>query len=247
MATAEERIRELRFPPELAWGEKGPETKTLRQDIERWYSQTGGLDKAVRSAMAAQDTRRRDDSLPEFPFWEEASLDREFPVVIRDLPAGIRGSYDTEQQKVNMPAAALADPFNRQQTLEHERSHGVFGGDFKHPKYKDSLTPSREGASATAKWKAYTVRPEELDVRLAMIKRIYAYNTGRLVETPEEAERAVQWYIQNFRDLPPDHPDSPNGDSKDAKTIMGLPDRKRAKAFRRMTEVVGGTFNDGDT
>ena len=246
MPTAEERIRELRFPPELDWGERGPKTKTLRQDIGRWYTQTGGLDKAVRSAMAAQASRGRGNSMQEFPIWDEASLDREFPVVIKDLPARYRGSYDPPTGRVNMPAAALADPFNRQQSLEHERSHGVFGGDFKHPRYSESLTPAREGASETAKWKAYAVRPEELDVRLAMIKRIYAYNTGRLVETPEEAERAVQWYIQNFPNLPPDHPDSPNGDSKDAKAIMGLPDTKRAKAFRRMTEVVGGTVNDGD-
>lgn len=246
MPTAEERIRELRFPPGMAWGDKGPRTQTLRQDIARWYEPAGGLDAAVSSAMEAQGARRKNDTMPEFPFWEASSLDRELPVVIKDLPAKYRGAYDMKTGRVEMPAAALTDPFNRQQTLEHERSHGVFGGDFLHPGYQDSLTPAREDASAMAKWKAYAVRPEELDVRLAMIKRIYAYNTGRLVETPEEAERAVQWYIQNFRDLPADHPDSPNGDSKDAQAIMGLPDAKRAKAMRRMTEVVGGAYRGGD-
>lgn len=245
MPTAEERIRELRFPPQLAWGERGPKTKTLRQDISRWYSQAGGLDAAVRSAREAMASRDGGTAMQEFPVWDEAALDREIPVAIVD-ESPYYGEYKPKSGTVEMPRTSLLDPFGRQQTLEHERSHGVFGGDFQTPGYMDSFTPPRDTASDMAKWKAYAVQPDELDVRLAMIKRIYAYNTGRVVTTPSEAEQAMRWYIQNFPDLPPDHPDSPYGTGTDAKAIMGLPDTKRAKAMRRMTEVVGGAYRDGD-
>lgn len=40
----------------------------------------------------------------------------------------------------------------------------------------------------------YLSTPAEVDARLAAIKRLYAKNTGILVDTPEKAEEAINWY-----------------------------------------------------
>jgi len=79
---------------------------------------------------------------------------------------------------------------------EHELTHQL-------PKQRsiESVTnPNRAGRSWTpAKW---ALRPEELDAYAASpIKRLYAQMTGKLVDSPEEAEKALNWMKQLRDDI----------------------------------------------
>jgi hypothetical protein len=50
---------------------------------------------------------------------------------------------------------------------------------------------------------AYLTDPTEVDVRLAEIKRHYAHHTGRLVDSPEEAQKAWDWWRSYSRNFDP--------------------------------------------
>lgn len=56
------------------------------------------------------------------------------------------------------------------------------------------LTPEYADARRQAADVRYRTRPIETDAALAEVKRAYAAQTGRLVNTPEEAEKALRWF-----------------------------------------------------
>lgn len=100
-----------------------------------------------------------------------------------------------------------------QNSLEHELTHGsILGGpDFRTPgigteakKNAGPFSPLREYEGDNEshnpsmyyqpKDLRYAMNPAEIDVRLAEIKRRYAYHTGIIVDTPEKAEQAIKWF-----------------------------------------------------
>jgi hypothetical protein len=246
MADPAERIRALVLPPSPPWGERLPKTKTLRQDIERWYANAGGLNRAVELARQAQAERAKDDTMPEFPFWEPEMLDKEFTVTAvggfddAAVPGSTRAVFYPRRQTIAIgPEVAGGTAPGSQASLEHERGHGVFGGDYKNAAYLDALIAARDDAGVMPRWRSYVTKPAEMDVRLAQVKRLYAHATGRIVDTPEEAQRALDWYIRNYETIPQDTPSSPAlTRPEDAIFYNSLPAQKKQKALRRMTEVV---------
>jgi len=236
----------LRFPKAPAWGDRGPRTETLKQDIARWYEPAGGIDAAISRAERAM---RESPNDPLFPDYSTGNLNARIRVQVEDLPPGKRGYFDPYQPMVHLDDRYLAEPTSRQNVLEHERSHGVFGAGNWGKAY------AKEEPVATGKYSKsqgmpqsftdYITTPPEVDVRLAAIKRMYAYNTGRIVDSPEEAERAIKWYGQNYDQLPKDTPDSPGGRKPyDAGEYLTLPDEMRARVLQRMTEVVRNPIDD---
>ena len=223
-----EDIRRLKFPPTPAWGEGGPTTKTLREDISRWYEPAGGIDKAVDAAQVAMQQT-------DFPFkpWDPRMLDAQVPVVMAPLDSDINGMYTPALRRITFNN----DQIPTQNSLEHERSHSVFGPD------QISGPPLDDEGSKYASQRAtsYLTRPTEIDVRLANIKRHYAYNTGKIVTTPEEAVEAIKWWGRNSDDFMQQAPEREIPAYKprqEAGTYLLLPEEEKQKVFRRMPELV---------
>lgn len=236
MADPAAPIRYLRFPPTPAWGPTGPRTQTLRQDIARWYEPAGGIDKAVSSARQAMEQV----DAPFLP-WDTRGLDRPIPVVLEESPTqtwtGSKkpplGVYDQRAGRVILNPAI--DKY-KQNTLEHERSHGVFGVHGTGQGISREETRFLDSAPTN-----YITSPDEIDVRLANIKRQYAYNTGRIVDSPEEAERALKWWGRNSDDYQLEAPKAeqhPYQPKSEAGTYLLLPEEQRQKVLRRMPELV---------
>jgi hypothetical protein len=171
----------------------------------------------------------------DLPFspWSVADLDKQVPLVREQMPPQRLGEYDPGSQVIRLNRSGAPTQY----TLEHERSHSVFGPD---QYFGDSLsdTGSRfAGATDTQ----YITRPQEIDVRLANIKRHYAYNTGRIVDTPEEAERALRWWGRHsdkFEKTVPEAERPPFSPKAEAGSYLLLPEEQKQKVLRRMPELV---------
>jgi hypothetical protein len=171
----------------------------------------------------------------ELPFkpWDVADLDKQVPTVMRDLPPRTRGQYDPGDRTIALNGNRLPTQY----VLEHERSHSVFGPD----QYVEPGVQDEGSRFANSRATEYLTQPQEMDVRLANIKRHYAYNTGRIVNTPEEAERALKWWGRNSDDFDNEAPETerpPNHPKTEAGTYLLLPDELKQKVLRRMPELV---------
>jgi len=233
---AGDAVRALRFPPTPTWGRTGPSTKTLREDISRWYEPAGGIDKAIAGAREAM----QQVDAPFYP-WDPRQLDREFPVITERQPVQYQngsttpplGMYHSSTGVISLRPGI--DKY-RQNTIEHERSHAVFGTHGTGQGMSDQETRFL-GSKPTN----YITSPDEVDVRLANIKRQYAYNTGRLVDSPEEAERALKWWGRNSDDHQLEAPlpeQTPYAPKSEAGTYLLLPEEQKQKVLRRMPELV---------
>ena len=222
----EDEIRKLRFPEAPAWGEAGPSTSSLAEDIARWYENAGGLGKAVQLAQSAGAQ------------WNPDDLRRKMPVTFADTgkPSDL-GTYDPNNGKILLQPRFQTEEmdrkgrFGRQMLVEHERSHGALGV----PRQDEPLAKGA-GAFDRPEFGDYVMRPSEMRVRLAQIKRRYAHATGKIVDSPEEANKALLWYMDNA-------PNEPSGPDKDdtgqgaAVEYLYNPDVRR-KAMEMMPKVV---------
>lgn len=233
MADAEgDKIRRLRFPPAPAWDDRGPRTQTLRDDISRWYVNVpGGLDAAVAQAQAAVEAN---GGRP----WNPADLDAPSPVIVKELDRGL-GYHNSRTDELALSNQFLTDPFQRQTVLEHERSHRLYG----EPPDDSSVLPGPARWLNSDTGARYVTKPSESEVRLADMKRKYAFFTGQLVDSPEEAERAIKWYGRNFESMPDAGPDAARSGKRIAGEYLSLPDEERQKLFLRMMEVVRNQRN----
>lgn len=190
----EDEIRALIYPPAPRWGDRGPVTKSLADDIGRWYENAGGLEKAIDLAQQAGAE------------WKPEAIYKERPVRFEDSKTGVvyrttgkpaMGSYDRTTDTVRMDPGFLGDVYGnarsgRQSVLEHERSHAAIDGSGgRNPVAKSG------GAFDTPGIGEYVLTPSEMNVRLAQIKRRYAHATGQIVDTPEKAQEALYWYFDN--------------------------------------------------
>lgn len=224
-------------------------TFSLGDQIGRWYENAGGLDKAVDSAqqsMANRDPKVLDGLL--WPKWEKKGLDEKFPVS-RERDQRIpnaNGTFDWSDRRIRLSPGVQ----NHQAVLEHEGSHGLFMPG-------NSGAKQRAAAADRDRWDvphgdkhtAYLMDPAEVDVRLAEIKRRYAHHTGRLVDSPEEAQKAFDWwktYNLNFspeinegREKPIERPsDGPTTSRRATDTYDQLPEPMKQQLLHRMPEVV---------
>lgn len=90
-------------------------------------------------------------------------------------------------------------------------------------------------------WSDYVANPTEIDVRLAEIKRRYSAATGRPVNSPEEAEKAFDWFHlwgggepavdkKHYSDDPSYEPIYTG--------YFGAPEESKQQMYRRMMELV---------
>lgn len=190
----------------------GPNT-TLGTQISRWYQNTGGLDRAIAGAQAAQ--ARRDTSVLNnkvWPTWTPDQVTQSAPPIsmMSEFEQNISDNDGYWSPVFNeIKIDPTADPNERNALVEHELTH---------PALLQNLQTSRDTRSqpewnpaelaqikpgypspGTAEYKQYLAHPTEIDVRLAEIKRRYAHYTGELVETPEQAEQAWNWWKRNQR------------------------------------------------
>jgi hypothetical protein len=221
--------------------------------VAPYYAKTpGGYSGAVRAAESAR-TLHPTPSYQPLSFTER-SLARPVPVDSRVPPAGVTsyGQFDPATGRATMhpwnigPNAGQGRPGLARSTLEHELTHarvqdlqpGV-------PISEDSLLAgqSRTGAPFAdtprqAAYRRYASSAVEIDPRLAQVKRLYAQQTGRLVDTPEEADRALRWYNQAG------HATDPNSEASTFRHVYtnqpmpALTDWWH-EATRRMTQLVG--------
>lgn len=221
-------IRRLVGPPSPEWGDRGPQTDTLREDISRWYRPAGGLGLAVFMSQVASD---RNGTQP----FDPNRMDEEIPVTIERMQPLMDGGWYPSSRRIAMSERLMAEPAGRQEALEHERTHALLHQAADAP--IDQTT--RYSANATSPdWASYIKRPSEMDVRLAAIKRRYAYHTGKIVDTPDEARKALKWYGRNHDSMDPKSEDFDANAKRAAGEYLLLPKDKRDRVLKRMTEVV---------
>jgi hypothetical protein len=217
---------------------------TPESQFSRWYENSGGFDKAVRQAQLAQVERsiRGDDG--DYPFldWNAKALSRPIPSAFGDSSHLAHYSHGTKYQQPSITIRDNLDISNggSQFILDHELGHGVYvenNGDFEAPR---NAVPMPEGtlpSGVNRKNASYYRKPSEIDTRLGTIKRAYAFNTGKLPETPEDSEKALQWYIDNW-EAPAGTDDAPEQMRDSARVYMGMPSDQKKQVLRRMLEVV---------
>lgn len=235
-------------------------TTSLGEQVGRYYKNAGGLSKAVSSAQEAQ--KNRDPKVLDGLLWpkvEKGRINKQFPVdVSAESNQNADGLYDTENESVWLNK----DDRNQQATLEHELSHGAYipsvGARGKqYTASRDSSSWVRpHGDNTTGAWDwgsrsdtaNYLTDPTEVDVRLAEIKRRYAHHTGNLVETPEEAQEAWDWWSAYGRNLEPQYNEgmSPYERPNESPTMSrdqfnfydSLPPQMKQQMLHRMPELV---------
>ena len=260
-------IREfLKSPPGGGFHPEGGDLSapTPRSQWSRWYDNAGGFDKAVKMAQA----RIASDPDPEFHSWKPSDLDKEFPVVFnkqrtKDVQGSFKyrgigtdgkmsdgspvpeGTVPKDKPFIEMSTKYLKAPHaGAQETLDHELGHGVYS-----PVDKGGLSrlaDSPDPTSQTLNWDNYALQKGEIDTRLAVIKRLYAWNKGIIVDTPEQARDALHWYIENHKNIDPNSPDNPEEElSKGgyennvaaARLYLQLPGVKQKEVLSRMPKV----------
>lgn len=230
----EDEIRRLLYPRAPEWTAEGPSTQSLAEDISRWYENAGGLERAIGLAQDAGAS------------WKPEAIYAKRPAVFEKTENGryrsgednTMGSYDPTTGKVRLsPKFQESEQSHkgsgRQAILEHERSHGALGVE---PLATDKPMAEAGGWWQTPGYGNYILTPSEMTVRLAQIKRRYANATGKIVDSPEEAEKALYWYMDNA----PDEPKGPDRDPTGQGTAVEylFQPAVRRKAVELMPKVV---------
>jgi len=260
-------IREfLKSPPGGGFHPDGGDLSapSPRSEWSRWYGNAGGFDKAVNMAQA----RIASDPDPGFHSWDPSDLDRVFPVVFKkqqskktqgsfrfhglgtdnkmsDGAAPPKGMRPKDKPFVELNPKYLVVPHaGAQETLDHELGHGVYSpvGDGAHDQFAES--PGDD--PGYRQWENYVLTKGEIDTRLAGIKRLYAWHKGIIVDTPQQARDALQWYIDNYKNIDPNSPDNPEEElskggeetqAAAARLYLKLPGVKQKELLKRMPKV----------
>lgn len=235
-------------------------TSTLGAQIGRWYDNAGGLKKAISAAQESQATRDTSvlgDAM--WPKWKpEDVTSRTATVEMSDrLPSRNTGEWSTDG------AVYLAKGGDKelQSTLEHELSHNAYVRD--RPTFRGQSSaasaggsawsvPERHGFEHDPGFASYLMSPAETDVRLAEVKRHYAHHTGRLVDSPAEAQKAWDWYRSYNRNFQPgvnpeiERPgEEPTMTTRQFEFYDSLPDDAKKQMLHRMPELVKGGVLSG--
>lgn len=254
---APEKAPPLRQPSVLDGLKSQGPTTSLGEQVGRWYRNAGGLDRAADAAQEAQknrDTKVLDGLL--WPKWERDRLDRQIPVSVRhrdDVPSDVEGAYAASGPNAG---SIWLRPGQRQMqaSLEHEATHGAYVPNpaaraRQRAKSNKSETWTRPDSKGDTEYFHYLTDPAEVDVHLAEIKRRYAHHTGNLVETPEDAKKAWDWWTAYGRNFDPAHnmdrdkqyerpAESPTMDRRDFNFYDSLPPQMKEQMLHRMPELV---------
>jgi hypothetical protein len=223
---------------------------TLGDQIGRWYEPAGGLGNAIKSAQTAQ--KNRDGSVLDgllWPKWEPADVTQRTPASITiSAPsqdqAGPEGRWDSYPGSVWLKKGSA---WPQQPVLEHELGHNAYVRDTATLRSQEDATEKGaagwnvpHGGTDRADFYRYALDPAEVDVRLAEIKRRYAFATGRLVDSPEEAQKAWDWWRSNYYESPPDKndPERPTMTPGQFRIYDNLPGPMQRQMFHRMPELV---------
>lgn len=229
-------------------------TATLGEQVGRWYENSGGLNAAVQKAQESQ--QKRDPKVLDgllWPKWKPEDVNKRAPVTTSDTDpyykeAGNDGWHDPNSGSIWLRDGAP----NKASVLGHELGHHVYA--------RDADTVVRQQAAAEdgvsgwhmphggdkkSDYYRYTLEPAEVDVRLAEIKRHYAHHTGRLVDSPEEAQKAWDWWSSYRRNFTPgvnehiERPeDAPTLDMRTFDRYDTLPPQMKQQMLHRMPELV---------
>lgn len=179
----------------------------LASNVGRWYENAGGYPAAEAAAMQAQhnNTMRppTGDWRKTWPSFSAKSLHKPVDVYVQGqegVPASngvsVNGADTIWLDAPGVSAVNKAAPTQLpQNTLEHELSHASYGVNSLEPFPLPQETKSNPPIGYSDKYVDYTLIPAEIDVRLAEIKRRFAHETGTLVETPQQAEQAWDWWF----------------------------------------------------
>ena len=214
---------------------------TAGSQIGRWYKKAGGLDRAIegaQQAMDGRDFRVLDSGM--WPTWQPEDVTQSRPAYYRrdmDQP-GVLGWWDPRDLGIRMA------PDANQAALEHELTHHYLLRSLDNDRAVDAAT------AASERWpsiplKAYLTEPPEVDARIAEIKRRYAHFTGRLVNTPEEAKEAWEWWRENQHKFHEGksqqyQDNKPSLTPKTFEFYDSLPGVMKEQIFHRMPELVQG-------
>lgn len=212
---------------------------TLGSQIARWYERTpGGLAGAVDAAQQAMGSRDR-GILPNHKWtrWSPQDvLDKRATLDVYPRPgAPYLGQYDP------MKGEVYADPRSEkfQTTLEHELSHHAYADSDQTYASPSSYDGYPSAMNSEQDFVAYVLTPVETDVRLAEVKRRYAHATGRLVTTPEEAQRAWDWFMRTSGEQQKQYYSGPNESSSGLYEMeLNWTPEQRKQAMHRMPELV---------
>jgi hypothetical protein len=255
-------VPKTKFPqPPQSMGGAVSGKQSLGQNISRWYDNAGGLNKAVDSAQQAQQNRdpfTLDQQT--WPTWKPENITAKTNVTVGDknmAPPGNAGASGTWSANTGRVWVDQDAP-NSQALVEHELSHHAFSqnADVRQQQTESANRPASSwntpGLAGDSARKKYLFDPAEVDVRLAEVKRRYAHHTGQLVETPQQAQDAWNWWQRNQSDLTQPHgdaegndqpamnspEDAPTGEFFDFEYYNNLPDDQRQQLFHRMPELV---------
>ncbi len=192
----------------------------------------GGLASAATKATRYNATEGVDYPMlqyaPEVDFSKE-NLARPRTEYLTDMPPGIGGAtyLDIDGYSLGSSFGPLTQARNR----EHELgTHALMTK----PSYKAPWDTSK---SARSPWKE---RPHEVDANiLGPVKRMYAKYTGKLVTTPAEADKAIDWLEEQkmawwYRNRPPT-PLSQSEDYSDAMNRVIADDKKYVGAWKKLS------------
>ena len=175
--------------------------QSLGKHIGRWYDKApGGFDKAVADAQTAQNVNDGGQRLDRNKWvrYPASAVDAKIPTNIPKslMPLKVTGYSSAfggtpEQRPITVPHPRGQKA--NQNTLEHELTHSAFG---QSPRSLAGKPTSDKDlvAMGGGDYNKYLLNPVEVDVRLAEIKRRYANETGRIVDTPQKARAAWDWF-----------------------------------------------------
>jgi len=240
---------------------------TLRDQLDKYYKDApGGLDEAVRRA---QESMANDNDPYGIHRWDPAELDTETTVSTVDreylppLPGqaanfGVKGVYDPNDETLWAAAPGHAMTDDVTSNIEHELTHARLRAPgpaqnpgTRHPRvlhYDDrprvqdmgkTFWGSRKTRTVPRKTWEYATTPEELKAYLATVKREYVQATGKHVSTPQEAEKALNWFFRQHKGEHEQILDAVH------KPLMENP-REKDVLLRQLMQIVGITSKGVD-
>lgn len=215
-----------------------PDKLSLGDQVGRWYANTGGLQAAVSASQKAQRVNDA-NKLLDRDIWPQVTpeaVSRQFPVQYgTPHRAGVHGTFNFDDNTVRTAGENPASYI-----LDHELTHGATAADGRGKTVRAAgKDPSRSwNPAVSGERQEYLTDPTEVDARLADVKRRYAHYTGRLVDSPEEAKKAWEWWRENEGEVAPSRGAGTSIGSEAFDLYDKMPDRQREQLFLRMPELV---------
>lgn len=236
-------------PPDATKFFHEPDTKSLRDDIARYYEGIpGGVDARIQAAARNIANRPAGLDMSMFGTPSVGDYSKPIPWDNRDPSSKFGGPTVAYRRRddgdvVHMSplyftkngdtVRGYSKDMGWDETLAHERTHVVADDD----SGADPLAVNNDFLKVYGD-NYYPLMPTEISTRGAEIGRLYSLYKGVPVNTHEDAREALHWFIQNQDQIKKDG-HLPLADKIDAETYLKLPPEKKLQVLQRMTEVAG--------